>query len=268
MDFIHRKLSSRKYVDPLKDSCSKWANWDPPKIMHVGDSGEFIHEGNVYTHPDLVPIAHDHPVQPTAEDDLLLIKSAYARRIEQAVGVQGTAVLATAAVSIQVQFTKRRGAFLVKHKARMSHLPDDLLNRLRANSILKDKCLVSEVFFCRGYAQYLSNRNNYIVMLALDNKAGGAPTSGGVNLVWNAQGAQGYLRHSYNEKPVFSPLYGLKVFRSSCPVRREDFELTAANGEWMDVGVPWDDLNENGVEDVDTDVRRKRMPANWLKIEE
>jgi len=48
--------NSRKFVDLILTASSKWANWDPPKSINVGDfgiiskeTGEFEREGNIYS---------------------------------------------------------------------------------------------------------------------------------------------------------------------------------------------------------------------------
>jgi len=52
---FHSTESSRKYIDLIYTASSKWANWDPPKQIKVGDygkinkkTGAFEKEDNIY----------------------------------------------------------------------------------------------------------------------------------------------------------------------------------------------------------------------------
>ena len=46
------------------------------------------------------------------------------------------------------------------------------------------------------------------VTLIADTSAAGVPVTAGPGLKWQIFGAAGVCHHGYNEKPVFTPLYG------------------------------------------------------------
>lgn len=62
------------------------------------------------------------------------------------------------ALSVQVEFEKHRGAFLVMHNPRMHVVPDEFCHATIDNEILRGKKLITQVFQCDGYVLYLSNR--------------------------------------------------------------------------------------------------------------
>lgn len=100
-----KENAQRKYIDLIKEVSSKWANWDPPKRVRVsllhhdnattlkwsfysqaGDfgtvnrkTGEFLVEGNIYTHHDIKPIAQQYPPVEAPETDEYQIHSYHVR---------------------------------------------------------------------------------------------------------------------------------------------------------------------------------------------
>lgn len=100
-----KENAQRKYIDLIKEVSSKWANWDPPKRVHVsfaslrfvatlnsrfytqaGDfgtvnrkTGEFLVDGNIYTHQDIAPIAQQYPPFEAPETDQYHIHSYHVR---------------------------------------------------------------------------------------------------------------------------------------------------------------------------------------------
>lgn len=79
------KYVSRKFIDLIQGVTSKWANWDPPRPIHVGDYGminnetrEFDWEGNVYTTTNDICIDMMDPALTPIEqggDDKFIVKS-------------------------------------------------------------------------------------------------------------------------------------------------------------------------------------------------
>ena len=60
------------------------------------------------------------------------------------------------------------------------------------------------------------------------------PVSGALTSAWHAEGAQGYLRHGYNDEAVYAALYGLKEFRRTRGLLRGDlYDATRENGEYV-----------------------------------
>jgi hypothetical protein len=56
------------------------------------------------------------------------------------------------------QFNRKRGAVLLMHRPRMTHIPDEFFPASLHLPILKGKSVVSQVWDCPGFYMYLSNR--------------------------------------------------------------------------------------------------------------
>jgi hypothetical protein len=97
-----KERSQRKFVDLIKEADSRWPNWDPPKIILVmrfhfrlivlslhnhthnqaGEfgtidkkTGEWLTEGNIYTHPDIKSLADQYPLVEKDEPEECLMHS-------------------------------------------------------------------------------------------------------------------------------------------------------------------------------------------------
>ncbi|KAI0086785.1 hypothetical protein BDY19DRAFT_329722 [Irpex rosettiformis] len=165
MGFLTPTVASRKYVDLLKETSAKWANWDPPKRIRAGDfgtinrkTGEFNCEGNIYNNSQTKTIADQYPKQELAAENSFIIRSYRAKERKNAVGAEASlSSLASALLSVEVHFSKERGAFLIMHNVYMTVVPDELLAALKGNPSIKGKEVVTQTFTCNGYAQYISN---------------------------------------------------------------------------------------------------------------
>ncbi|KAI0253104.1 hypothetical protein BJV78DRAFT_241313 [Lactifluus subvellereus] len=56
--------AQRVFADLIKESSGKWPNWDPAEPIWIGEfgtvgkkTGEWKPEGNIFSHPDIAPIA-------------------------------------------------------------------------------------------------------------------------------------------------------------------------------------------------------------------
>lgn len=126
---VHRPHSGRT---------SKWANWDPPRPIHVGDygminneTGEFDWEGNVYTTTNDIGIDMTDPaltpIEQEGGDDKFIVKSWGVTTKE--VNASAEAAVAGAvdvALKVEFQFDGRKpAAALVMYKPRYISLPND-----------------------------------------------------------------------------------------------------------------------------------------------
>ena len=100
--FRTKENAQRKYIDLIKEAAAKWPNWDPPRNIRVsivaswsvsfrlsadpstfpsptkqpGDfgtvnkkTGGLNVEGNIYSHPDIAPIAYKYlPIEGAVVD--------------------------------------------------------------------------------------------------------------------------------------------------------------------------------------------------------
>lgn len=127
----------------------------------------------------------------------------------------------------------------------MTIVPNELLVALKDNVVIKGKQIVTEVFLCNGYVQYMSDGGescryfdphdlsnmidigDYTISVALGADAiaaaVGAPVSGSANAsaAWQATGVRGLFRRAYNKNRVFVPLFCLKSFRRRFFGRRD-----------------------------------------------
>ncbi|KAJ6629834.1 hypothetical protein B0H10DRAFT_2208392 [Mycena sp. CBHHK59/15] len=87
------KYASRKYTDLIQTVSSKWANWDPPHPVKVGDygtldkeTGQFERDGNIYEDASTATLAADHPPQVAAPDEKVVISSETAQQRDFSLG--------------------------------------------------------------------------------------------------------------------------------------------------------------------------------------
>ncbi|KAH9024613.1 hypothetical protein EDB85DRAFT_2277536, partial [Lactarius pseudohatsudake] len=85
----HKVNAQRKFVNLINEATFKWANWDPPRVIQIGDfgtidkkSGELKVEGNIFTHPEIWHIAQDYPAFVAPETNLYQIHSQQVRRLD------------------------------------------------------------------------------------------------------------------------------------------------------------------------------------------
>jgi len=270
--------SSRKYVDLILETSSKWANWDPPIPVEVGTygtinkySGALDREGNIYSEefrkvfeeqcPDL-DIDNYKPVVAPPEKSYIV----YSKGVQQSsFGAEASVdVLNLASASIKAEWNfpkKDRGALLVMHSPRQTHIPiDTILKHLYDVPELKDKYLVTDIFSCPAYSLFLSNKSGEKLQLALTGSlpvpiVPGVSAGGSNSLSWYTNIETSLMRTAVHPEGEYAyvPLYSLKrrrppiwerILRDAVPVPPvgDDF--------WIDVQQPWDPLDEDGEEDL------------------
>jgi hypothetical protein len=148
------------------------------------------------------------------------------------------------------QFNTKRGAILLMHRPRMTRVPDEFFaaSDTLHLPVLKNKCVVYQVWTCPGYYMYLSSRCAYYsrpssplsptskskllfqpaserVSVTLQTNlatvvAPGVNVNPGADVAWFGEGATGVRQHAYKPDPVYSPLFCLKKVRK--PLKRRD----------------------------------------------
>ncbi|KAH7925720.1 hypothetical protein BV22DRAFT_1064371 [Leucogyrophana mollusca] len=270
------KFASRKYVDLIRQTTAKWANWDPAIPVRVGnygeintETGELDVEGNIYDenfkkifkqyHPDMDLDEHKPKVDKPDED--FVVSSVGVRRRDLTAGPEfGMAGIANVSLKGEWQFaTGRRGALLIMHKPRQTYLPPgEVLEPLYKVPELKDKYIVTSAFSCPAYFIYLSDKSGEKVALALVANgpipsAPGVTAGGELGLDWWTDTQASFVRKacSKNGEYSFTPLYALK--RKLPTIRRlfRDSPIPPPSGDdyWVDVNQPWEPLDEDGIED-------------------
>ncbi|KIJ60777.1 hypothetical protein HYDPIDRAFT_43111 [Hydnomerulius pinastri MD-312] len=270
------KYESRKFVDLILSSASKWANWDPPRPINVGDygsidraTGEFVWEGNIYRSyiqelldkslgPNKIDLK-DPTLQPVVSegDEQLIISSSGVQATEAKLGaevsVQGQA---NASLRFKFNFTDKGGAALVLYKPQHSTLPQDerFARVLKAvHEVLRGKCFVTEVISCPAYLMVLSRKKgeNFSASLSAANVNPVATVGADAGLTWSSDVVHGLYRSGSNTKPIFKPLYKLMhpqrtFWNFIFGQRGGDSENESI--DWEDARRPWDELNDEGEE--------------------
>jgi len=251
--FRSRENAQRKYIDLIKEVSARWPNWDPSRNLRPGDfgtidktTGEFAVEGNIYTHVDIARIADKHrPVQ-TPEIEYYQIPSYEVRGLDvKADEKEDTDILP----KIRWQFNDKRGAVLLMHRPRMTHVPDEFFDASLHLPILKGKQVVYHVWNCPGFYLYLSNRSSEQVTVSLRARASpladpGANPAPSATYQWFAEGSTGVRQYAYRPDAVYTPLFCLKSIRK--PLLRRDESSPGREG-WYEADVPWGDLDQEGV---------------------
>ncbi|KAJ7759647.1 hypothetical protein B0H16DRAFT_1534018 [Mycena metata] len=259
------KYASRKYIDLIREVSSKWASWDPPHLIRVGDygtvdkdTGRFEKDGNIYDDPAIATLSLDHQPEILAPDEEMVFSSQTEHNHEFSLSPEiKIPGIAEASIKGQWKFkTGKRGALLVMAKPRSCKFSSEnvLLKRLVDRPELKDKYLVTETVSCHAYSLYLSNKSDDTVSLALvaSTPIPVAPllsAGGDVGGSWWSKTGSGVFRHGCAPQGTYSftPLFVLKQIRkktvfSRGPVEEED--------EWKNVDTPWWPLDEDGEEEV------------------
>lgn len=257
--------SSRKFIDLIFAASSKWANWDPPKQIRVGDfgtidkkTGEFEKEGNIYDDVSTASLTANYPPLMASKDAVFEISSENVRRIE--FGLEPTASvpgITDASVKGQWQFATKRGALLVMHQPRSTYIPPKvMLKKLIDIHELKDKYVVTETFSCPAYSLYLSSGDSEAVSLALlaTVPLPVAPVSvgGSIKSSWWSKNTSGLFRCACDdsENYCYTPLYTLKRIRKSGILRRDSPVPEHKDDDlWEDAPQPWDPLDSDGGEE-------------------
>jgi hypothetical protein len=258
------KNPSRKFIDLIRATSSKWANWDPPNQIKVGDygnvdkeTGRFDKDGNIYTDPVTAPLAAPHPPEVAAPENTLIVSSAGVKRREFTTGAEVViAGLADASIKGRWEFGSKRGALLIMAKPRSSYIPNAFVKLLIDIPALKDKSLVTEVVSCHAYSLHLSGADQDIIDVAL---VGAAPISPGatvgaeIGTSWWTQNTSGLFRDACDRSGscIYTPLYNLKRLRRPGLLRRDSPAPDPKDDDlWVDTREPWDPLDEDGEEVV------------------
>jgi len=266
---------SRKFIDLIFQASAKWANWNPPYQIKVGDygkidekTGEFDREGNIYEDTNIfqdeniAKLVKEYPPQPAPREDVYIAASSKVKRADLKLAPNvGIAGLANASIKGQWSFGSKRGALLIMAQPRSSYIPrDSLLKHLAEVEALKNMFLVTEVLCCPAYSLYLSSGNNEAIDLALVGSlpvphAPGVTVGGEIEGKWWSQNTTGLFRSARDPdgKDDYTPLYMLKGIgkRQGLFSRRGDNSVPKLEGDdlWVDAQVPWDLLNEDGDEE-------------------
>ncbi|KAG2148858.1 hypothetical protein DEU56DRAFT_782530 [Suillus clintonianus] len=273
--------ASRKFIDLIRQASSKWANWDPPIKIKVGDygtidseSGELDVEGNIYeaafqeslNKQGLKIDLSDESCQPQKGglDDNIIMSSSGVKQGDFSMKPEVSFLnLASASVKAEFQFQEgKRGAILVMHKPLQEYIPrGKVLNLVHNATELHDKYLVTSTFTCPGYYIYLSNKSGERIALALAASApilaaGGVTAGGAVSVDWWTDAQAAFLRKAFDKAGQYryTPLYAMKRQNGNGLIRRL-FRGEGGEGEdteddlWLDCTTPWEPLDEDGEQD-------------------
>lgn len=265
------KYVSRKFIDLIQGATSKWANWDPPREIKVGDygminneTGEFEWEGNLYTTKNEINInMMDPTLEPQEQeggDNKFIVKTWGITTKE--VNVSAEAALPGAVnVALKVDFQFEGGkpaAALVMYKPRYIYLPKDerVIKLLKSRpDVLKGKYIVTEVITCAAYVMYMSDQKaeNFSITLQASGPVGPAVNAGGAaGFTWSSVNTCGLYREGCDSTTKYMPLYRLKKPRSKfwwLLGQRGDDQKEDPIDKWDDVDPPWDPLDDEGEED-------------------
>ncbi|KAG2057966.1 hypothetical protein BDR06DRAFT_877069 [Suillus hirtellus] len=279
--------ASRKFIDLIFQTSSKWANWDPPIPIKVGSFGKidrqtgvFIADGNIYDEAFqeslkqqglMIDLSHPscQPIMGAVEEDMIM-SSMDVKKSEISITPKVSALdLASTSFKAEFQFQEgKRGAVLVMHKPQQEYIPRGrVLSIIHEAHQLRDKYIVSSIFTCPGYYLYLSNRSAERVTLALtantslttsiDVSAGGE-----ASIDWWTDAQAAFLRKAFDKAGQYryTPLFDLKR-------RQHWFKRTFRGAEvqstednmWIKCPQPWDPLDEDGKEDIVYDEVRQGL---------
>ncbi|KAG1726138.1 hypothetical protein EDB19DRAFT_2043071 [Suillus lakei] len=262
------KYASRKFIDLIQGATSKWANWDPPRKIVVGDygmitndTGEFDWEGNIYSSDFQEKLTSSkykfdidladptlRPIEQEAKDDYHIAKSW---------GVTATRTKTsgeTAVLELNLQFDgKKPEAVLVMHKPTYSSLPnDERIVRLVKSmpGILQGKYIITEVVSCAAYMMYMSDKKAERFSVTLTGPVTPPVNVGGAAVyTWSSEAA---CRAGGNPAAKYMPLYKLKKPRPKfweLPFGHRGNEISNNMiNRWEDVDPPWNPLDDEGEE--------------------
>jgi hypothetical protein len=273
------KYESRKFIDLIQRATSKWANWDPPKKIEVGDygtimneTGEFDWEGNIYSPHfqkqfqsskykfdiDLTDSAL-RPYEQEARDDHFVVKSwgVTTKQINASAEVAVPGVT-NVALKLQIEFDGNKpAAVLVMHKPRYSSLPNDerIIQLIKSMSaILKEKYIVTEVISCAAYMMHLSDQQAEkfsVTLKAVGPVTPATNTGGAASFTWSSEAVYGLSRQGSDPAEKYMPLYRLKQPRPKfwdLPSSHHGDEKNDAINRWEDVDPTWNPLDDEGEE--------------------
>jgi hypothetical protein len=263
------KNPSRKFVELIHATSTKWVNWDPLNEIKVGDygvinreTGILDKEGNIYedSDPIIANLAVQHkPLTEDPEDKLILSSVGVMHHELDDAAECGIDGLANASIKGQWKFgpPARRGGLLVMSRPRRSYVPPKvLLKHLVDLPIFKNKVLVTEIVSCPAYSFYLSTPDNDVLELALIGTTPtppGTAVEGDAEATWKSRNKGGTVRQACDPNGLYNytPLYILKKIRQKHLLRRESYRPPPENDDlWIDVQEPWEPLDDEGEEEA------------------
>jgi len=164
----------RKYIDLIHKASSKWGNWDPLLVIHIGDfgvidkkTGELMTQGNIFTHPDIKHVAQNFAAYVAPETDLYQIHSQHVKRLDVNEGDGAASVANDQGVfsSSRWQFNNKRSALLLMHRPQLICVPDGFFDENLP--LLERKVVVDQVYNCPGFYMYMSNKGSGQIRLNL-----------------------------------------------------------------------------------------------------
>ncbi|EJC99695.1 uncharacterized protein FOMMEDRAFT_142664 [Fomitiporia mediterranea MF3/22] len=282
MPMSSKKTASRKYIDLIKYSSNKWANWDPSNPVEAGDyggvnkeSGEFERQGNLYRDSTIAEITARYPPIYNSETTDYQYHSLNTRTTKLKAqfnpDIFGDS---KPLVGGQWHFSNRRGAILLMHRTKLTRVPEELLEEIKESEWVKGKYIVTHVHTCPAYAMYLSDKSicvpsvsefsNLIMYfytvqgsvsigLCSDpfspGDAGSDKSGGEKPLKWITEGLSGFYQSASSDESNFVPLFQIKVVQKREGKRRQSPDpINDEKLEFYNVEVPWYDLDEEGEE--------------------
>jgi len=267
---------SRKFVDLILSATSKWANWDPPKIIKVGDygtlsreTGEFLREGNIYSENFLSLLdrskmktwidlqeASFQPEVSKGDHQLIITSSGAHATHAQVTADVDVPSQAHAGLRINFGFSKKGGAVLALYQPKHSSFPnDDRLAALlkAAHKAVKDRLFVTEVISCPAYMLAMSREKSENISASLSAAVVNplATGSAGAGLAWTSDRVNGIYRSGSDG--IFTPLYKLSQPRRGfwsflSPIGHRGDASEGDTLQWESVRTPWDRLDDDGNE--------------------
>ncbi|KAG8781985.1 hypothetical protein FRC12_021316 [Ceratobasidium sp. 428] len=263
--------NARKYVDLLhKATGGKHANWDPPKLVEVGDWGyvdqktaAFVKEGNIFTDPECSDALGylDKPVLYSSPEDVVRFD---ANAVSTGGGNISADLGATGDVGIKVDVAwtfspKNRGAAITASDVSTAYLETGIIfPRLAKIKKLKDKAVVVETLTCPAYALLLTDKGrggSASVTLETWVSGAGVSVGPGVGGRWKAESQTGVWRTAYGYRTdertakdaVFTPLFTLRTTNRRLWPRYRGGE--AITHQYEGYELPWKILDEDGEEE-------------------
>jgi hypothetical protein len=268
--------ASRLFIDLVYSGTSRWANWEPPLKIEVGDygivdkeTGQFIRHGSVYDDLDDISLhleKYAPELKPIEKD--FLFKTHNARRIDVGGGPEAQITgIVEASFAGQYVFGRESGALLAMSRPRMKALPYNFpYEKLTEIKQLDHKAIVVNTFICPSFALYLSQGKEDVISLEAEVVAPipaalGLEAGGKGHVSWKFERASGFPRAASSENYDFTPLYSLRINKPrghfhlgmrGSPKPAEDDEprpqIYDPSRLLADYPIPWDTLDEEGDE--------------------
>lgn len=271
LDFWKGKNASRKFIDLIWKSSTKYAVWDPAYAeIQVGDygaldkdTGHFEKAGNIFRTPELEHLVRDHQ-QPSIKDDpksdnVMTITSLNAKKVDIDTALSVNAQVAQASFKSGWKFGERTGAVLVVHQPRYVTLPPEMdFKALTKHPVLHEMFLVTNLTTCPAYLLYLATKEDKGISLALcvQPPVGLAPVTAGptVTTSWVTEHGGGFYREGTHSEHRYTVLFDLKRCRKEkTRLFRESLSPERPGISDLDTAYPpWGMIDEDGEEeDID-----------------